>query len=187
MLKATGGINAYKGLIFSLGIIIAASAMELGGSGKFDNIFVKAADLVKEISKELASGKDTYGKIAFQEYGFSGARGEAEKGFPHVREALALLDEKDIDEEKLFQILVYLIANCDDTVFLKRSKSMENYLEYKKCFRQVTDFSHESIQKLTDYCIMHNLSFGGSADLLVIVAFLDKFRKSFHFDIPADK
>ncbi|HOP57286.1 MAG TPA: triphosphoribosyl-dephospho-CoA synthase [Bacillota bacterium] len=183
MFRATNGVNAYKGLIFSLGIIIASTAMVLHGKGQFERIFIRAEELSSGLVKELETGHDTFGKIAYQKYGIAGARKEAEMGFPLVSEALKTLNDI-YDPLVLTKTLVYLIGTCEDTVFLKRSVTIEDYHKYQNMFKDLTDFSEGNIKKMTDYCIEHNLSFGGSADLLVVAAFLEEFRKTFHLDIP---
>jgi len=178
MLEKTGGVNAYKGMVFSLGLILVAAGYLLGRESGFDDILNLAGTLASGISSELQEGSETFGKIAFQQYGFKGARGEAESGFVHVREALALLEDES--DRSMYKSLAYLIANIEDTVFLKRSGSIEKYHDFQNLFRELNDYSQVNLARLTELCIRENLSFGGSADLLVASLFLKKYHACFY-------
>ena len=165
MMKATNNINAYKGLIFVLGLVVASIGYKLAHLNKDINIFDVIKEMTKGITKELNYGVDTFGKQCYQQYGIKGARGEAEDGLPHVQFAL------DNKYEDIYQLLIYYISNIDDTVLLKRAKSYSQYLEIRKWFQQDIN-----IEELTNECINLNLSFGGAADLLIVTLFVRKFN-----------
>ncbi len=177
MFASTNNINAYKGLIFSLGIILAATGYALGHTFHFSEVFVYVRKMSRGITAELDSGTDTFGKQAYQKYNFKGARGEAESGFPSIRKALKHYQRSK--NRSLYRLLVDLIIDSEDTVFLKRSGSLENYLEYKRVFREFSDYSDAGLKTLTDYCVERGLSFGGSADLLVCTLFLCEIKRVF--------
>ncbi len=178
MTKATNNINTYKGLIFSLGLLLAACGYELGRPSKIADIFNTVKSLVKDITLELNQNGDTFGKTAYREFGFTGARGEAEGGYANVQKAMMIL--VDFSEESLHKALVFLISNCEDTVFLKRSKSIQKYEMYKQIFSELTDFSKQNLNYLTSRCVKENLSFGGSADLLISSVFMKKYQQMFY-------
>ena len=78
MFKATKGVNTHKGLIFSLGIISAAAAVEYKETQRLqmdvDKICDKVKDMTKGISDKELGGKTqknilTYGERLFQRYG----------------------------------------------------------------------------------------------------------------------
>lgn len=168
MFNATQGINAYKGLIFDLGLIVASIGYKISHLNSDVNIFDNVKEMTEGITKELESGNDTFGKLAYQTYKIGGARLEAENGFPHVKEIL----NKDTDN---LQSLIYLISNIDDTVLLKRCNSYQKYRDIKKKFTQL-EINKESINRLTTKCIQENLSFGGAADLLIVMLFIKKIN-----------
>ncbi len=176
--KTTNNINSYKGLIFSLGLLLSACGYELGRSSKLADIFDTVKSVVKDITAELNQGEDTYGKVAYKKFGFTGARGEAESGFVNVQKSMNLL--QDFSEKSLNRALVFLISNCEDTVFLKRSRSIQKYELYKQIFSELTDYSKQNLNNLTSRCIKENLSFGGSADLLIASVFMKKYQQIFY-------
>ncbi len=175
MLKVTNNVNTYKGLIFLLGQTLGALGYNLQNNLDFEEIFNNLKIMCKDLTKELNKGNDTFGKIAYQQYGIEGARGEIERGLPHVTEALSLYDVK---KDKL-KTLIYFIINADDTVFLKRCHSLNKYLEVKNKFQNL-NYNSESINKLSNECIANNYSFGGCADLLIVTIFLKNIKDNLY-------
>ena len=174
MLRATAGINTYKGLIFSLGIVLAACGYLLSGKRKEQDVFEVAKEIVGNITAELDKESRTFGERAYKRYGFKGARGEAESGFENVKNVYEKLE--DLSWHSRMLALISLISSVDDTVFLKRSGSFEKYKEHQAQFYKIERVDVETVASLTDYCISHDLSFGGSADLLVVACFLRRLH-----------
>ena len=173
MLIATTNINAYKGLIFNLGLTICALALKLKSNTDL-SIFEYVEILANGISEELKDGFDTFGKIAYKEYGILGARGEAESGFKNLQDCMNIYSfDTDLQDA-----LVYLIANIEDTTLLKRCKSIEKYHFIKEEFKNNKDYKY-----LNDLCLKENLSFGGAADLLIVAHFLKEMNKLFNLGI----
>jgi len=176
----TYNINAYKGLIFALGLVVTGLAVKLSNinSDKTMPDFIKL--MTEGITKELVIGEETYGKLAFQKYNFKGARHEAEQGFPNV---IKVINNFNLDsKQSKLKALCYLIMNIEDTVLLKRCKTIEYYNEVIAKFKNL-DYNENSIEELNDYCIKHNLSFGGSADLLIVSIFIKKINNQFNCNI----
>lgn len=173
MNEATNNVNAYKGLIFVLGLFVSSIGYKVSHLNQNVDIFEVIKTMTKDITKELLDGHDTFGKIAYQKYGITGARGEAEAGFPHVKHVIEnynLINELDI-----YKILFYLISNVDDTVLLKRSKTIRHYNEIKKMF-DINDVSYSLIEEINEKLKHTCLSFGGSADLLIAILFIKKIN-----------
>lgn len=89
MFDATAGINTHKGMIFSLGILVAAAVqVDKQGIVTSEHIRAYAMAMCEGLSKELMVKGDkkylTNGEKNFKSYGFTGIRGEAEAGFPTV-------------------------------------------------------------------------------------------------------
>jgi len=171
MLKVNNGINTYKGLIFDLGLIVTAIGYQLGNNLK-ESIFDIIKKLMLEIQKEPDDNIMTFGKIAYQKYKIGGAKEEAKNGFPNVKKIINKYNFEKEDE--YYKALIDLIINVEDTNLLKRCGSIENYIEIKERFKKVRI---EDIDRITEKCIKLNLSFGGSADLLIVSIFLNKFNK----------
>ena len=173
MLIATSNINAYKGLIFNLGILLCALGLKLKSNTDL-SIFEYVEILSKGICDELKEGSDTFGKIAYQKYGILGARGEAESGFVHLQDCMNIYNLKD----DLKDALIYLIINIEDTTLLKRCGSIEKYNYIKNEFKENKNYDY-----LNDLCLKENLSFGGAADLLILACFLKEIKKIFELGI----
>lgn len=180
MFQKTNNVNTYKGLIFALGLIVSSVGIKLNNLKNSQSIFDYVKEMTKGISNEVINSSDTFGKIAYQEYGLKGARHQAESGYIDVQKIVNDIDlVTDLDKLKA---LWELIVNVDDTVFLKRCKSIEKYNYVKRLFKE-TEFNEENINKLTDYCIENNYSFGGCADLLIVSFFIKKINRLFNFDL----
>lgn len=180
MFQSTKQINAYKGLIFALGLIISGVTFNFTHPKDKTTIFDFVKIITKGISKELDQGNDTFGKLAYQKYGIKGARFEAENGFLNVQKVLEQFDLET--DESCLQALMFLIANIDDTVLLKRCNDINKYNLVKDKFKNFK-FGIDDINELNEYCLNNNLSFGGSADLLIVCVFIKKIYKTFNLNL----
>ncbi|MDD6282970.1 MAG: triphosphoribosyl-dephospho-CoA synthase [Oribacterium sp.] len=93
MFTATHGVNTHKGMIFTMGIVSAAAGLEYRSSGRFDaaHILETSAKMTRRIlQREFAEMQTraprTHGEILYHQYGEKGIRGQAELGFPIIRE-----------------------------------------------------------------------------------------------------
>ena len=194
MLKATEGVNTHKGLIFSLGILLAATTrliregMKIGIKGNS----VIVCEEVKKITKGLCRDdfkdlhkkkKLTHGEFIYMKYGIKGIRGEVEDGFLTVRNwALPVFQREKIKihglNKILLQVLMNLMAYNQDTNIISRGgleglsyvKEEANKflslggIDNKECYGYLSSLNEEFIRK--------NISPGGTADLLAVAIFL---------------
>ncbi|ATW28679.1 triphosphoribosyl-dephospho-CoA synthase CitG [Candidatus Formimonas warabiya] len=194
MLRATGGANTHKGLIFSMGIICAAAGRCLKGK---KDACLDAEEICTLVScmtrglcaRELYALKKaagfTHGERIYQKYGFRGIRGEVENGFPTVRTySLPVLRQlksrKDYPiNDILVQTLLHLMAVNEDTnVAARHDKETLNYV--KRYASEALDaggmFTAEGIDLIhamdRDF-IIKNISPGGTADLLAVTIMFD--------------
>lgn len=180
MFKVTKGVNAYKGLIFALGLVITSVSIKLSRLKSNDSCFDYIKIMTQGLSKEAEESNDTTGKKAYQIYGLKGARHQAENGF---KDAEHIINNYDLEtEDSKLKALCELIVNVDDTVLIKRCNSIEEYYDVKRMFRDLLN-NKVSIDELNDYCIFKGYSFGGCADLLIISLFIKKINKIFNFDL----
>lgn len=183
MYQVTANVNAYKGLIFVFGIVLVA----LGNVFRdycFD-IFTRVKKIGTEVEKDFSKLTDsTSGMKAFRKYGIKGIRGEVINGLPNVQKALKTL--QDFSRETLLMTLIGLIRDVEDTVLLKRAESLDRYLYYRKLIGSITTFDEERIEEITAECIRNNLSFGGSADLLIVTIFLKKVEGCLKLNYGSD-
>jgi holo-ACP synthase / triphosphoribosyl-dephospho-CoA synthase len=177
MKEETNGINCYKGLIFILGLAIVALGYTLAEGQEFNDLFKKVAYMTRDLKQELGHSKQTFGELAFQLYGILGARGEAMKGLPSVQIALKSIESKKaLTTSDLRRLLKDIFLNTEDTVMLKRSKNPEFFEQIQRTFRDHPLKTERDAINLTTFCTTHQLSLGGSADLLVTTLFLNAMK-----------
>lgn len=191
MLAATGQVNTHKGAIFSMGILC-------GGLGRLprnvwadaDRVLQECAAMTKGLVESdffgitLENAK-TAGQRLYAEYGITGVRGQAEAGFPAVREyGLPVLEKglaagKSIDEAGCAAVLSMLchavdtnmISRSNVTVQRQTSAMLQELLEKDPYPDEAT------LCRLDDAFIEQNLSPGGSADLLALCYMLHFFKE----------
>jgi holo-ACP synthase / triphosphoribosyl-dephospho-CoA synthase len=180
MFSSTQNVNTQKGLIFLMGISLFALGYLFAGQEKFET--EKFREIIKQICKDLIHKEleypdpreKTHGEDIYCRYSVSGARGEAESGFPMVFEfgLPELLKYRELNEEALQKAFLSIAAHNNDTNIIYRSN-----LDVLKNFKilsgnALTHFNPESYRQLMDYCAKENISPGGSADLLALTIFV---------------
>lgn len=177
MLKATHGVNAYKGLIFILGLAILGVGYALKHNQQFATIFENIKQMSQSVLEEFKQAPKTTGLKAYQSYQITGIRGEAYQGLPSVISALDTYHDEQ--EQTLRKVLKHLILVSEDTVLLKRANSIENYHQIKEKLRHVDLDDPIQLKAFNAYAIKENLSFGGSADLLIVTIFLKSIQNEY--------
>lgn len=97
MYDATDGVNTHKGMIFTMGIVLAAagilyvSADKTSGQITVDAILdrtrqMTARSMAEDFRKMLEHPPKTHGERLFRTYGERGIRGQAMEGFPILRD-----------------------------------------------------------------------------------------------------
>lgn len=185
MLAATRGVNTHKGAIFSLGLLCAAAGRLSPADWQPERLLAECAAMTKGITEKDFAGitlenAKTAGEKLYAQYGIAGVRGQAEAGFPAVknvglpvfRQAL----EKGLSVNDAGCIaLLHLIAATDDTNLIHRS-DRQTQLQIKAKIAALLEkdpFPAMSvIEQLDQEFIQKNLSPGGSADLLAVTYFL---------------
>ena len=153
-------------------ILLAAVGYVVKMGGNFDDIF--------EISRRIATHPsldapiNTFGYKAY-ENNFLGLRGQARTGFVAVKNASLRLKK-----QSLRKTLCSIVGQIDDSVLLKRAKSFDNYLDFKKLISTVDADDLSAVKDLTDTCIQNNISIGGAADLLCATVMVDKLKDLFY-------
>jgi triphosphoribosyl-dephospho-CoA synthase len=179
MLEATGGVNTHRGALWALGLLSAGAARRGGLVGAID-----VAARLALIPDRHAAAPMSHGAHARLRYGVSGAAGEAQAGFPHVRlyalPALRAARRSGADEGSArLEALLALMATLDDTCVLHRGGS-EGLRALQSATRAVADAGgfrtpegRRRFTALDDMCLTRRLSPGGSGDLLSAALFLD--------------
>jgi triphosphoribosyl-dephospho-CoA synthase len=186
MLVATGGCNAHRGAIWSIGLLVAGAAMchERATSRE---IAAQASKLARFPDRH-APPNNSHGSQVCGRYRVQGARGEALDGFPHVVEVglPALYDSrmKGISETHArLNALMAIMSRLDDTCLLHRG-GIDALSAAKKGARAVLDAGGSSTSSgmrallaLDLELLSYWASPGGSADMLAATLFLDIYRQ----------
>lgn len=182
MFAATGGVNTHKGMIYSMGLLLAGMGRCLAEGGL---CIEHAASLAKEDAEaQLERTLDapvTNGGAAYKKYGARGATGEAASGFPGAIYCLSRLTyyrESGCDEPAALT-LCDSMSSLEDTNLLHRGG--RDGLEYVR--REAGRISMmpeadriEALQGLDREMISRNLSPGGSADMLALAFLLERWQ-----------
>ncbi|VEB99688.1 triphosphoribosyl-dephospho-CoA synthase [Cedecea lapagei] len=188
MFNVTAGVNTHKGTLFSLGLVFAAIGRLYAQRQNIspESICSTVAAFCRGLTeRELLkhNGMETAGKRLYRQFGLTGARGQAEAGYPLVIE-LALPHFKaqqaagSNPDLALLDTLLLLIASNDDTNVASRGgieglewiKRTAKRLLRQGGMRQAANLPR--LQRFDRQCIARNLSPGGSADLLIVTWFL---------------
>ncbi|WP_455500434.1 triphosphoribosyl-dephospho-CoA synthase CitG [Gemmiger sp.] len=188
MLAATSGVNTHKGAIFSIGIAVAALG-RLDAERRRDPAAVLAEcaamtkGLVSRDYAHLTTAK-TAGQRFYLAYGITGVRGQAEAGFPAVRNVglptleTGLKQGLGNDRAGAAALLAMLCAD-DDTNMIARGGREEQLRTTSKVAALLAETPYpdeETLARLDDEFIRKNLSPGGSADLLALCWLLHFFK-----------
>ena len=192
MLQATGGVNAQKGLLFSLGIVAAAVGWLQQTRGKQDSGSVLqcvAAMTSGLVARELANLDKpvtnlTAGEKLYRLHGVTGIRGEMEQGLPAILECglptlrQAMADNLGVNGA-LLQTLLILMTVVDDTTVMNRHHPDKMRLWARGKAQEAlavgglyTEAGQALLSAMDRDFIEHNVSPGGVADLLSVTWFL---------------
>ncbi|NIY47733.1 triphosphoribosyl-dephospho-CoA synthase CitG [Cedecea colo] len=179
MYQATGGVNTHKGGIFSLSLLCTAAG-RLKGQGKVINTSTLCAAVGKIcnglVERELTGARraSTVGERLYQQFGLTGARGEAESGFLTVRQhVLPYWFEETDPQRRLLTALLRLMAHNPDTNLVSRGGLTGlRYVQRYAARLLKQGWTVEDMREMDANLIARNLSPGGSADLLAVSCIL---------------
>jgi holo-ACP synthase/triphosphoribosyl-dephospho-CoA synthase len=189
MREAAGGANTHRGLVFSLGLLSAAFGRiyrQDGEPGLEDTLELcraMTARLDEDFSR-IDKANPSHGEALYMQCGCRGARGEAARGFPTVRNfALPVLRELlhagHSRNDAGAATLLHIIAHTEDTNIIHRSgpetlrEIQKNILAFLET-NPAMDALLKKAAELDGEFIHRNISPGGSADLLALAFFLDR-------------
>lgn len=122
----------------------------------------------------------TKGELIYLEHGISGIRGEAENGYPVVRNAglpalVKYLAEGLSMNDALVMTLMRIMEVNDDTNIIARH-GLSVLEEVKRISGEIIDV--EEAKRLDDEFIARNISPSGSADLLAVTYFIYELQQA---------
>lgn len=192
MLKATGGANTHRGAIFALGLVLAASGRRaargasLAPRAVLATVRVMTRELVARELLTASRAPRTHGERLFALAGLTGARGQAQAGYPLVLEcALPFYETTRGSEQntRLINTLLLIGSRNDDTAAAHRG-GLEGLRELQRrcraCLAAGGMAKPSGLRQLTALCAwatQSRLSMGGSADLLSLTLLLSAIRR----------
>ena len=199
MFSATNGINTHKGEIFSLGLL-SSCAGYLAGSGHevtAEGAMTLAGEMCAGICerdfagvREKPAAMLTKGERVFIEYGITGIRGEAEAGYPAVRDVAlpalrGYLDGGMCMNDALAMTLIHIMAQAHDTNIISRhDMNTAREVMNEACEMVRSGFTLEDIRRLDREFIAGWISPGGAGDLLAVTCFMYSISQEAGNTIP---
>ena len=187
MFASTGGINTHKGEIFSLGVL-SASAGYLAGINQNitpEDVMNTAGMMCKglcerDFAEAMTKSPDTLtkGERIYLEHGITGIRGEAEAGYPAVRDYALPALRKYLAEglclnDALVMTLLHIMSVNDDTnVIARHGLSVCDEVKKRSGDIIANHKGIDDVRALDDEFIKRNISPSGSADLLAVTYFM---------------
>lgn len=186
MFKSTGGVNTYKGALFSMGLALTAATYIIGRGKVAMTTHGKEyvpGDLLSAIIIQLANGfPDTSGthgsrakQLAQSGCSLKSALDNAREGYSQLfGEWLPFYETriKGDDSYVKHKTLLRIMCDLDDTNIVYRT-DYDTMLNVKTLARHLLeDFSEAGIDDMNRDFVGRNISPGGSADMLALVVFL---------------
>ena len=186
MFKSTGGVNTYKGALFSMGLALTAATYIIGRGKVATTTHGKEyvpGDLLSATITQLANGfPDTSGTHGSRAKQTAQAGGSLKSALDNAREGYTQLFEewlpfyetriKGDDSYVKHKTLLRIMCDLDDTNIVYRT-DYATMLNVKTLARHLLeDFSEAGIEDMNRDFVSRNISPGGSADMLALVVFL---------------
>ena len=186
MFNSTGGVNTYKGALFSMGLALTAATYIIGRGKVAMTTHGKEyvpGDLLSAIIIQLANGfPDTSGthgsrakQLAQSGCSLKSALDNAREGYSQLfGEWLPFYETriKGDDSYVKHKTLLRIMCDLDDTNIVYRTDYATMQQVKTQARHLLEDFSEAGIDDLNRDFVSRNISPGGSADMLALVVFL---------------
>ncbi|MFC0424721.1 triphosphoribosyl-dephospho-CoA synthase CitG [Lactiplantibacillus plajomi] len=198
MMRATDQVNTHKGANFSYAVLLGAlgwcsqrQSLATLQQTNFAPVFETVQTMTRGFaSQDFAKIKQkvhlSYGEQLYMKYGVLGVRGEAEAGYPALRQlALPFLarHQQLPESDRYLRLMVYLIANLEDGNLLHRG-GREGLLRVQRVAQELLerqladgDQLRAALVHFDHQLIDWHLSPGGTADLLALSVFFDHLQQ----------
>ena len=186
MFNSTGGVNTYKGALFSMGLAVTAATYIIGRGKVATTTHGKEyvpGDLLSAIIIQLANGfPDTSGthgsrakQLAQSGCSLKSALDNAREGYSQLFEEWLPFYETRIKGDDSYvkhKTLLRIMCDLDDTNIVYRTDYATMQQVKTQARHLLEDFSEAGIDDLNRDFVSRNISPGGSADMLALVVFL---------------
>ena len=183
MFAATGGVNAHKGALFSVGLMVVSAAHAVFVSGGTKPSADTLQQCVARLADSFPYASGTHGSAARHMAAAEGGAGAEIKGaLDNAREGYRQLFgswlpfyESRIriaDEYALHRTLLRIMCDLDDTNIIFRTSWAEAQGVKAEARQLLGRFSESALAAMNDSFVRRNISPGGSADMLSLTAFV---------------
>lgn len=186
MFKSTGGVNTYKGALFSMGLALTAATYIIGRGKVATTTHGKEyvpGDLLSATITQFANGfPDTSGthgsrakQLAQSGCSLKSALDNAREGYTQLfGEWLPFYETriKGDDSYVKHKTLLRIMCDLDDTNIVYRTDYATMQQVKTQARHLLEDFSEAGIEDMNRDFVGRNISPGGSADMLALVVFL---------------
>ena len=192
MYAATADVNTHKGMLFTVGILCAAigyaqgRGMPVRAETVLEQVPAMTAEILEAEFEQMSRREArTHGEILFHRTGERGIRGQAQKGFPVLRDTAVPALRKYLrlcqdTEEAYLRTLMEIIAVLNDTNVLSRGNEADlQEMQHRAgvVLRLDREPFYGGLADMNQWCIGKNLSPGGAADLLAAAILLIMLEK----------
>lgn len=192
MMAVTGGINTHRGAIWALGLLVGAAAIERGNPSAAQPaaIAATAGAIARHADRHAPEFTGHKGEQACRTFNVTGARGQAQAGFPHVvglglPELRRSRGRGDGETSARLNALLAIISELDDTCVLSRG-GRAALAQVQAAASAVlaaggaaTLAGRRSLRRFAADAVVCKISPGGAADLLAATLFLDRIDDVF--------
>ena len=186
MFKSTGGVNTYKGALFSMGLALTAATYIIGRGKVAMTTHGKEyvpGDLLSATITRFANGfPDTSGTHGSRAKQLTQSGCRLKSALDNAREGYTQLFEewlpfyetriKGDDSYVKHKTLLRIMCDLDDTNIVYRTDYATMQQVKTQARHLLEDFSEAGIDDMNRDFVSRNISPGGSADMLALVVFL---------------
>lgn len=170
MLEATGGVNTHKGAIFALGMMVAGIAHTVYCLSQVD--VAKIREVIMKLAMGIPSTNDTHGAAVREKHHVKGALDMAREGYAQLFEDwMPYFQKVKDDEQARLRLLLHIVSTLEDNNLYHRGGAELTRESQRRCAQVAENFRLEDNEALTEWMKMHNMSPGGSADMLAQTLF----------------
>lgn len=187
MLQVTQGTNTHRGAIWSIGLMVTATALTLykNEDCRITKLCKTAAEIALIEDRFIPQQLLSHGQIARQKFGINGAKQQAQQGFPIITEfGLTQLQRSralnTTETEARLNALLAMMAELSDTCVVHRA-GLDGLNIMQSGAREVlqlggcsTNEGQQRLEQLEQDLLAIRASAGGAADLLATLLFLDQ-------------
>jgi triphosphoribosyl-dephospho-CoA synthase len=186
MMRTTDGVNTHRGAIWALGLLVAAAAIEPADRSAA-GVSSRAARLALIDDRQLPAQRTSHGAEVTRRYQVSGAKEQAQLGFPAVIEyGLPQLQRSrragNGEQNARLDALLAIMTTLTDTCVLYRAGE-HGLRVMQQGAQRVLDVGgsaslsgRRALHALDQQLLSLNASPGGAADLLAACLFIDSLE-----------